>query len=196
MSRWRRFRKLAFRVAGSFLLFALVALVTLPYWMGSALQILAPKDMVAIGDYETLGYGRFRLSDVTIKTDALDLQLDRLEAPTPLNWAYLAATSGFEEFVIVAGNASVHLRENASDDSPTESESPRDVFEALEQVKVPLGLAQIWVPSSRVEKVALNVSGQTLEFRDIVWSDLSLKLEAIHQDYPEHPRDYPGGDWI
>ena len=25
-----------------------------------------------------------------------------------------------------------------------------------------------------------------MEFRDIVWIDLGLKLQAVHQDYPEH----------
>ena len=61
------------------------------------------------------------------------------------------------------------------------------MFEALGLLKTPLGLAQVWVPSSRVEQVTVSASGQTMDFRDIVWSDWALKLEAAHQDYPEHP---------
>lgn len=55
-SGWQGFRKLALRVTGFSLLILVISFATLPYWMGAALQILAPKDVIKIGDYEILGY--------------------------------------------------------------------------------------------------------------------------------------------
>lgn len=137
-SGWQRLRKLALRVAGFCLLILVISCATLPYWMGAALQILAPKDVITIGDYEILGYGRFELSDVEFNTDAISLELNRLEAPSLLNWVYQAATNELEKYVVEAGVATIHLREATLDNPPPESDSPSNVFEALELLKTPL----------------------------------------------------------
>ena len=59
--------------------------------MGYTLQSLIRKDVVTIGKYETLGYGRFQLSDIQVNSGNVLLEMDQLEAPSPLNWAYRAA---------------------------------------------------------------------------------------------------------
>lgn len=90
-SRWHRFRRLAIRSLGVCLAIIVISLGTLPYWMGYTLQSLIRKDVVTIGKYETLGYGRFQLSDIQVNSGNVLLEMDRLEAPSPLNWAYRAA---------------------------------------------------------------------------------------------------------
>lgn len=81
---------MALRGLGAFLAAIISALASLPYWMGYALQALAPEDIVTIGKYETHGYGRFKLSDIEIDRGGITLEIDQVEAPTPLNWIYRA----------------------------------------------------------------------------------------------------------
>lgn len=57
----------------------------------------------------------------------------------------------------------------------------------MELLETPLGLAHIWLPSARIQQASLNAAGQTIELRNIVWQDLSLQLEALHTEFPEHP---------
>lgn len=84
-----------------------------------------PKDVVTVGAYETLGYGRFKLSDIQVNSGNVILKMDRLEAPSPLNWAYRATTSGFEPFVVEIGSLAVQILETENDDTVAKSDAPK-----------------------------------------------------------------------
>ncbi len=106
-TRRQRARRIVLKSLGACLAAIVIALATLPYWMGLSLKTLMPKEIVTVSDYETLGYGRFRLSGIQVNAGPIILDVDRLEAPTPSNWAYLAATSGLEPFVVEVGSLAV-----------------------------------------------------------------------------------------
>jgi len=177
----------ALRGLGAFLAAIILALASLPYWMGYALQALAPEDIVTIGKYETHGYGRFKLSDIEIVRGGITLEIDQVEAPTPLNWIYRAMMSGFDAYVVEVGSVIVEVDDTAQKETDPNASAPKDLFEAMNLLERPLALTHVWIPSARIERATINASGQSIELRHIVWRDLSLELEAIYADRPESP---------
>jgi len=165
--------------------FGLLLLITLPFWMGIVLKTAIPEDLVTIGDYQTSGYGRFGLSEIEVTSPGIKVQVDRFEAPSLLNWGYRAMTGGFDDFVVEMGSIVVDVSESDGSQADSEGEAPKDIFEAIAMLEEPLGLASIWLPSARIEKVVINLEGQFVELREILWKDLRLEFESIYSQRPE-----------
>ena len=73
----------------SFALFSasvLLALATLPWWLGALLRPLAQAQGVTFSRYERLGYARFRLHDVEFVRNQVRVTVDRIESATPALW--------------------------------------------------------------------------------------------------------------
>jgi hypothetical protein len=54
-TRRQRARRIVLKSLGACLAAIVIALATLPYWMGLALKTLMPKEIVTVSEYETLG---------------------------------------------------------------------------------------------------------------------------------------------
>ena len=69
-----------------FLLLVAAAVLSFPYWFGSALGTAGKRYGVSFAKYERLKDGRFALTDV-VRTNALfDLRISRLEGFLPYTW--------------------------------------------------------------------------------------------------------------
>ncbi|HWA08289.1 MAG TPA: translocation/assembly module TamB domain-containing protein [Opitutaceae bacterium] len=68
-----------------------VALVSLPWWAGVIARPFAKAHGLDIGDYERVGYSRYRLHKVTYTRPGVTVTADLLETDTPLLWAWRTA---------------------------------------------------------------------------------------------------------
>lgn len=70
-------------IAGFALLLAL-----LPWWLNPVLRLASGRFGLGYARYERVGYARFELRDVVYRRDGLEVRVARVEADTPLRWAW------------------------------------------------------------------------------------------------------------
>lgn len=73
---------------GGVLAAAVIALATLPYWMGAALPTVARLLHASVGSYEREGYSRFVLRNVAYVRGSVRVTVAKVEAATPLLWIW------------------------------------------------------------------------------------------------------------
>ncbi len=66
----------------------LVVLALMPWWLGPALRRTAPALGASFSTYERLGYSRFALRDIVVRQSGVEVTVSRVEANTPLLWAF------------------------------------------------------------------------------------------------------------
>ncbi len=74
--------------------FAVVAVLTLPWWWGAALRGAAAERGLTFGTYERVGYARWALRDVVLVQPGLEVELERVELPHPLSIWWRGAAAG------------------------------------------------------------------------------------------------------
>lgn len=65
-----------------------VAVATLPFWLGAAAGMAGRSRGLTFASYERVGYGRFVLKDVEFRKANVRVTASRAEAPTPVAWAW------------------------------------------------------------------------------------------------------------
>lgn len=168
---------------GVLIVVAILSALTLPYWMGWALKAFAPEELVSFQSYETKGYGRFEVKDLRLDIPGLSLNLDSLSAPTPLTWTYRALISGFDAKVVEIKTLNV-VQEFSGAQSPTSNDGslPKDFWEMVDQLEAPLGLANLWLPSARIEKINIEFKGYKGEISDFDWQAGDLSFQAAYSE--------------
>jgi translocation and assembly module TamB len=64
----------------------IVAVATVPLWLGAAVKLGAQSRGLTFGSYERIGYSRFALKEVEYRRPGLRVTASRAEAETPLLW--------------------------------------------------------------------------------------------------------------
>src|SRR5690606_17215702 len=67
---------------------AIAVLAALPWWLEAALRFAGAPQGATFARYERMGYGRFALHGVEVRRPGVRVTVDRIEAPTPLAWAW------------------------------------------------------------------------------------------------------------
>lgn len=80
-------RRLLFTFAAIIAL-VLVAVLTLPLWLGVAARTAGSSYGVSFASYERVGYNRFAFRDVEVRRANVRVTATRVEAPTPLLWGW------------------------------------------------------------------------------------------------------------
>jgi len=73
------------------LLFLVCAVLSLPWWLGAVARPVLRSWNITLGDYERIGYARFKIDEVKFTRPGLTVTVNGLEAPTPLLWLRTAA---------------------------------------------------------------------------------------------------------
>ncbi len=66
----------------------LVAVATVPLWLGAAARAIGGSRGLTFASYERIGYGRFALNDVEYRRPGVRVSVSRAEAPTPVVWLW------------------------------------------------------------------------------------------------------------
>ena len=75
-------------------LVAVTGVLTLPWWLGTALRGPAEDYGVTYGSYQRVGYARWALHDVVMQRPGITLRIDRIELPHPLSLWWHKANAG------------------------------------------------------------------------------------------------------
>lgn len=166
--------------------FIAVALVSLPFWMSTALRLALPEDTVSYRNYERIGYSRFALEGVQIEVPQATVQIDRVESYAPIPWFWRAFQNKDSDPYAIIGSVQLVLNNSGPDTEDESSTGPANLFEALEMARSPLALASEWVPYVTVDSLKGTLEEKSFELRNVVWKDSKLELVAVYDQFSEY----------
>lgn len=163
------------------LLGALIAVVVLlsPWWWIHAARGTLTRNGVSFQSFQRIGYTRFALNDVRVRSEGVEADVRRLEADTPLVWLWRGAFD--EPGAIAVDSWQVRLREAVS--AKNETSSSIDGWPALRRLlREVLPTLQQWVPAAEAGAGELAWNDQSLKVDRARWSarDGRLQLEGLH----------------
>ena len=165
-----------------------MALLTMPFWMGSALHIIAPKEIIQFQSYERLGYGRFKLTGIEVDSPQASLTIDSLEALTPLNWIRNTWKTEEARDFVQLGTVTIDLKENQGASGESSSDKlPQNLPDALVFLEKNLQTTDKWLPQARVDKIILNKGEDTLSLNTLSWKNRQLRLSGSKNKFSEYP---------
>ena len=153
------------------------ALATLPYWMGGALRLFLPEQQLRFESYERLGYGRFVLEGLSLSADGVEARVSRLEAPSPLLWAWRGLLGGSSENRVSLGELELSLGELPSGEGGGPMAAPRNVLELWASLERGLQKADPWISELSVEAIAFRQGQRAYSARALLWRERRLVVE-------------------
>lgn len=162
----------AFKLLLAVLALLLVALLTVPWWLGAALGTVAPKYGVTFERYERIGQTRFALRGVTVERPGFRLTTEQLQADSPLWWLArrARANSSVQDWTLTLIAQPQHREEPA-----TETLS---VPALHDQVKATLAQLQTWLPAASATNGRIVRGDLTLAIESAEWSDGALRAQG------------------
>lgn len=173
----RRFLKIIAWLSAGLVL----ALATLPWWMGGLLALVKEPLGLELGRYERLGYTRFALHDLRYKTPWIVASVGRVEADAPLIWGW-RHLRGNKAGVSVK-NWQVEIK-GGNTTPPDPDAGWTSLQRLLSNAAVTLDR---WLPEARLEtgevvfpggKIGLKCAdwrAQTLQVDGLVWAGRSVQ---------------------
>src|SRR4051794_29587746 len=83
----RRAKKFLLWLAGVIVLLAALVILS-PYWLGVVLPSILARAHIQYISYERIGYGSFKLHDVTYSLNGTTIHVSEVEGLTPLLWIW------------------------------------------------------------------------------------------------------------
>lgn len=167
-------------IAVSVVAAVLIAAASLPWWLGAALGVLGGRFGVTFDDYRRVGYSRFELAGLRIKSGATRVHVSRVELATPLEWL------GGRPGVVVVDDWSVEV---GASDRPS-ADAPKGWVELralLDRVLTPIeqripravarGGSVAW-DGGRIELGATTWEQGVLTVKNLRWLAVVADIEA------------------
>ena len=151
----------------------LVALLTLPWWLGAAARTIGGHYGVAVEGYETRGYGRWAAQRVTWTGGGTTVQVDGLEAGHPLIWLLRS-----NRRVASAERWSVVVTPQEPDET-TEAGEPfgwQRLIGVLHDVRKGL---QKWLPHADLGPGEVSWPGGGLQIAQAQWRERELRATEL-----------------
>ena len=153
------------------------------------MRMALPEEGVSFEEYERVGYSRFVLKGVSVDSPQATIEVDRLEAYSPLAWVWNAVRGNDLDSFVAVGKVDVIVLEPEAEPEPESGEVPANLLEAVDVAKESLGLVAYWVPHTSIELIEARLDEQTLAVHNILWRDLRFSLSASHDAYAEYEVD-------
>lgn len=172
---------------GGFLM--VLAILAMPFWLGWALRQAPPEIGLSFDAYAMDGYGRFTLEGVKIEQPNATILLDRINAPSPLNWLRLALWSEDGEPYVHVNQAKVEIRSSPTSDvkQPTPSRrSPDDLQSAMDQLETLLSIGDQWLPKADVSELTILWEGREIRLNQVSWDQRQLVGTGMWSAYPNY----------
>ncbi len=166
MPRW-------FKILLGVLSLVIVALISLPWWLGLALRPLGSAVGVTFERYEQNGYTRFRLFGLRAEFHSVRISATQIEADTPVWWLLNPA----EE--IKAGKWKVEIVPH-----PPSPEKPGathiDGFPPLhDELRKIASALNRWLPRTTLGPGEVHWPNQTLTFGEAIWQKHNLTVHGF-----------------
>jgi translocation and assembly module TamB len=156
-------------IAVSVVAAALIAVAALPWWLGAALGVVGGRYGVTFDNYRRMGYGRFALEGVRVRTNGVEVKVTRIEASTPLIW--IAGTP--KEIVVDDWNVVVAKSEKHG---PSGQHCWLSLRSQLAKIMAPI---EKWLPSATARSGVVEWDGGRLDFGKTTWSEGGLAVGEL-----------------
>ncbi|ADE55862.1 translocation/assembly module TamB domain-containing protein [Coraliomargarita akajimensis] len=166
-----RFRRIGtVLLAGLFI--ALLAALSLPYWIGPVLVSVLPKWDIQLADYQATSYSRFEARGLLVDLPEARIEVDHLEASSIYAWLWRLRDADCATPFLDVGTVEVTipLASNPANRA-TELDSLPELLILLDPI---LDELFQWVPCARCERVLVHVGEHTLSIDAIRLQELSL----------------------
>ena len=156
-------------IAVSVVAAALIAAVTLPLWLGAALGAVGGRFGVTFDEYRRVGYARFALEGLRVKTEVVEVTVSRVELNTPLLWL-----GGGRRHVAV-DDWNVEVTKSAR--PPSGKPNGWVVLRSrLDRILAPI---ETWLPSASARSGAVAWTGGRIDLGATTWTDGEVMVEAL-----------------
>ena len=156
----------------------LLAVATLPWWMGLAVRQVGGKYGLTFASYTNVGYGRWAIEDATWEQPGIRIGIGRVEGPHPLAWWWqrTGASSLVGQDLVVNVNAA----EQVKTAKPSLITGPYSLVSFIQKIR-------LWLPPIELrtgtvswsESQAIKLDRGTLVDRDVTISGVSFRgIEA------------------
>ena len=160
-------------ILGGLFLVALLALGTLPWWLGWALKFAGPRWGVSFSSYERVGYGRFALRDVVFQHPAVRVTAERVEGDTPVRWLWRHRAGNSR--AVKATRWLVEVKASESAVTPSDGGAMR-LRAQLQGVAAQLDR---WLPRAEVGAGAVRWKGGELKLASATWEKRTLAVSGL-----------------
>ncbi|CAM3110583.1 translocation/assembly module TamB domain-containing protein [Rariglobus hedericola] len=150
---------------------ALLALVSLPWWLGAALNVVGGHYGVTFGEYRRVGYTRFELENVDVKVASVEVKASRVQLGTPLVW--LAGRPGN----VVIDDWSVDV--TASKTPSKNPKPPRGWLVLRKLLGRIVDKLDTWLPPATARNGSVTWPGSRLDFSNVTWTKNELQVASL-----------------
>ncbi|GAB5562216.1 MAG: hypothetical protein SynsKO_38630 [Synoicihabitans sp.] len=164
----------------------LVAVLSLPWWLGGALRQIGNDRHFSFSSYENIGYGRWAVEGFSWKDGDVVLEADRIEAPHPLVWWWKKSESS----PVKISQLLVVLSAKTSNEpaAPSEITGPRSALDAFHQIRpllpptVVSSLAVKWGEDREIRAENLALAGLDLTIAEVQAPGLRVEARFKFED--------------
>ncbi len=167
----RRGRKLWLWAAGIIVLLV-ACVVALPYWLGLVLPSILAQAHVKYGSYETSGYARFKLHNVTFASGGTHFQAREVEGLTPTLWLWKKNRSPQQTFVNVS-DWTLSFEKN------TNAPATNSLLQTLNKAEGKMKSVHEWVGLANLTNGVVTVANTNIPIPSALWSNGNLQATVI-----------------
>jgi translocation and assembly module TamB len=150
----------------------LIALATLPWWLGFAARHAGARHGLTLGAYDQIGYSRWAAHDVVWRSDGVTVKIARIEGDHPLLWWWNPRGQTGAK----AGEWSVVIAEPAQAPQENDTSGWRETWETILEVRQGLNR---WLPRADVGPGEVRWPGDGLRLAGARWADDQLRVEKL-----------------
>ena len=154
---------------------AVVALATLPWWLGLALRPILRAQRITFGHYERAGYGSFKLSQAQYTRPNLVITASEVQADTPLFWLVRRLRGG--EPLITVSHWS--LRHTPSASVPGEKRTLNGMADLQRLLIRLVPILHRWLPSVHLDDGELRGITPEMTLAHGVWHESTLQVDGV-----------------
>ena len=150
-----------------------LACATLPWWLGLALPALVKSYGATFARYESTGYTRFALEDVSVRLPGVTINAARVDADTPVVWLVRRVFGQPGQVVIGPWRVTVINEPSRTTTVPT------GWLPLRAQLRSVLTALHPWIPRAEFGPGVLAVSNREFKVLSAAWANSTLDLRRL-----------------